>query len=249
MFDHNDLYVPSNYRQIDPEKLVLTTQKMAARVEEDFPGSGLAGVANDVLQIAQGTVDRVEEILKPQIMLRVLVGILVLVTIFGPLLFAQVVKFTADSTSITDFLEATDAGLHMLLLLAGAIIFLVTLEDRLRRNKTLHAISEFRSIAHLIDLHQINKDPGIDKQPAPEGEDTRTVRSDEALATYLDHGGDLLSIIGKLAAYYAQYMQDRVVLDAVNEIETLTSELSQKLWLKILVLRGMSVGQIEFSTQ
>ena len=59
------------------------------------------------------------------------------------------------------------------------------------------------------------------------------------LAIYLDHGGDLLSIIGKLAAYYAQHMQDRVVLDAVNEIETLTSELSQKLWLKILVLRGM----------
>jgi hypothetical protein len=29
------------------------------------------------------------------------------------------------------------------------------------------------------------------------------------------------------------------VLDAVNEIETLTSSLSNKLWLKILVLREM----------
>ncbi|MEN8864087.1 MAG: hypothetical protein ABF381_00770 [Akkermansiaceae bacterium] len=34
-------------------------------------------------------------------------------------------------------------------------------------------------------------------------------------------------------------MSDRVVLDAINETETLTSSLSNKLWLKILVLREM----------
>ena len=58
-----------------------------------------------------------EEILKPRVMLRVLVGVLLVVVIFGPLLFAQIVKFSDNSTSLADFLEATDAGLHMLLLL------------------------------------------------------------------------------------------------------------------------------------
>ena len=112
------------------------------------------------------------------------------------------------------------------------------MENRMRRNQALEALSEFRSLAHLVDLHQINKDPGLDGGPVPEN-DRRTVRSDQELAFYLDYSGDLLSIVGKLSAYYAQNLQDRVVLDAVNEIETLTSSLSNKLWLKILVLREM----------
>ena len=56
----------------------------------------------------------------------------------------------------------------------------MTLESRLQRNQALTAIAEFRSMAHLVDLHQINKDPGIDDRPVPEN-DKRTVRSDEAL--------------------------------------------------------------------
>ena len=126
----------------------------------------------------------------------------------------------------------------MLLVLAGSIIFLIGMENRMRRNQALEALAEFRSLAHLVDLHQINKDPGLDETIAQE-HDTRTVRSDKELAYYLDYSGDLLSIVGKLAAYYAQNLQDRVVLDAVTEIETLTSSLSNKLWLKILVLREM----------
>ncbi len=64
----------------------------------------------------------------------------------------------------------------------------------------------------------------------------------EALADYLGYSGDLLSIIGKLAAYYAHDFKDRVVLDAVNEIEILSSSLSNKIWLKILVLRELMRG-------
>ena len=211
-------------------------------MEEDFPSSGLAAVANEVAAVAEGTVKRVDEIQRPRIFLRVMVGILVALALAGPLLFSVLVSFSEKVTNLGDFLEATDAGLHMLLILAAGIVFLVGLENRLRRNQALEALAEFRSLAHLLDLHQINKDPGLDRTPPPEP-DHRTVRSDEKLADYLDYSGDLLSIIGKLAAYYAQHLQDRVVLDAVNEIENLSSNLSNKLWLKILVLREMMRDQ------
>jgi hypothetical protein len=207
-------------------------------VEEQFPASGLAAVANEVAAVAEGTVARVAEIKRPRIGLRIAVGVMVLLVLSGPLLFSFVLSFSEEVTNLGDFLEATDAGLHMLLVLAGGIFFLVGMENRMRRNQALDAIAEFRSLAHLVDLHQINKDPGLDSLKPPE-DDKRTVRSDEALASYLDFSGDLLSIVGKLAAYYAQNLSDRVVLDAVNEIETLTSSLSNKLWLKILVLREM----------
>lgn len=226
------------YREIDPTKLIHTVSRMAERVEEQFPSSGLSAVANEVAAVAEGTVARVAEIKKPRIGLRIAVGVMVLLVLSGPLLFSFVLSFSEEVTNLGDFLEATDAGLHMLLVLAGGIFFLVGMENRMRRNQALDAIAEFRSLAHLVDLHQINKDPGLDSLKPPE-DDKRTVRSDEALASYLDFSGDLLSIVGKLAAYYAQNLSDRVVLDAVNEIETLTSSLSNKLWLKILVLREM----------
>lgn len=226
------------YRTINPTKLVLTISKMADRVENQFPASGLSAVANEVAAVAEGTVARVVEIKKPRIVLRCIVGLLVLLVLSGPLVFSLLLSFSEEVTNLGDFLEATDAGLHMLLVLAGGIIFLVGMENRGRRNDALEALAEFRSLAHLVDLHQINKDPGLDLMVAPEN-DTRTVRTDKELAIYLDLSGDLLSIVGKLAAYYAQNLSDRVVLDAVNEIETLTSSLSNKLWLKILVLREM----------
>ena len=226
------------YRIIDPEKLIQTVGRLADRVEGEFPGSGLAAVANEVASVAEGTVARVAEIRKPRVFLRIMVGVLIAIAIAGPFLFSYVLSFSESVSNLGDFLQATDAGLHLLLLISGGVIFLVGLENRMRRNSALDALAEFRSLAHLLDLHQINKDPGLDRSPPPEP-DRRTVRSDAALALYLDFSGDLLSIIGKLAAFYAQYLRDRVVLDAVTEIETLTSSLSNKLWLKIIVLREM----------
>jgi hypothetical protein len=43
----------------------------------------------------------------------------------------------------------------------------------------------------------------------------------------------MLSLTSKLAAVYAQNLPDPVVIDAVNEIESLTTNLSQKIWQKI----------------
>ena len=226
------------YRTIDPTKLILTISKMADRVEEHFPASGLSSVANEVAAVAEGMIARVKEIKKPRMGLRIMVGFMVVLVVSGPLLFSLLLSFSDSMTNLGNFLQATDAGLHMLLVLAGGIAFLIGMENRLRRNQALEGLAEFRSLAHLVDLHQINKDPGVDEVIAPE-HDRRTVRSDEERAYYLDYSGDLLSIVGKLAAYYAQNLQEWVVLDAVNEIETLTSTLSNKLWLKILVLREM----------
>jgi hypothetical protein len=46
----------------------------------------------------------------------------------------------------------------------------------------------------------------------------------------------MLSLVGKLAALYAQSNSDSVVLQAVNDIETLTNGISRKIWQKIMIL-------------
>jgi hypothetical protein len=46
----------------------------------------------------------------------------------------------------------------------------------------------------------------------------------------------MLSLVGKLAALYAQSNSDSVVLQSVNDIETLTNGISRKIWQKIMIL-------------
>jgi len=62
------------------------------------------------------------------------------------------------------------------------------------------------------------------------------------LGRYLDYCSEMLSLIGKVAALYAQNTQDAVVLAAVDEIETLTTGLSRKIWQKIMILDQIVVG-------
>ena len=56
------------------------------------------------------------------------------------------------------------------------------------------------------------------------------------LGGYLDYCSELLSVISKLAALQVQHFHDAVTLAAVNEIETLTTGLSSKIWQKITLL-------------
>lgn len=56
------------------------------------------------------------------------------------------------------------------------------------------------------------------------------------LSRYLDYCTELLSLTGKVAAIYVQHFDDSIVLDAVGEIEELTTGLSQKIAQKIQLL-------------
>lgn len=48
----------------------------------------------------------------------------------------------------------------------------------------------------------------------------------------------MLALIGKLAALYADRMRDGMVIEAVNDLESLTTDLGRKIWRKITILGG-----------
>ena len=66
----------------------------------------------------------------------------------------------------------------------------------------------------------------------------RRTLSDFELARYLDYCSEMLALLGKIAALYAQTSTDREVISAVNEIEVLTSGLSGKIWDKIQAIHA-----------
>ena len=60
------------------------------------------------------------------------------------------------------------------------------------------------------------------------------------LNRYLDYCSESLALISKIAALYVQDFQDPIVLDAVDDVEDLTSGLSRKIWQKITILENLS---------
>ena len=70
-----------------------------------------------------------------------------------------------------------------------------------------------RSLIHVIDMHQLTKDPAAlsaDFKPTAHSPVRITNRQD--LARYLDYCSEMLSITGKLAALFAQSVNDEVVV-------------------------------------
>ena len=60
----------------------------------------------------------------------------------------------------------------------------------------------------------------------------------DQLHHYLSYCSEMLSLTAKTAALCAEHSADGVVLETVSYIETLTTELSNKIWQKISLLPG-----------
>jgi hypothetical protein len=120
-----------------------------------------------------------------------------------------------------------------------AVLFLLRLETNIKRKRAHVVLHQLRSLAHVIDMHQLSKDPAGRRLPQPEiTESPKGAMTPASLGRYLDYCTDLLSLTGKLSALLVQRFSDDAVLAEVNEIEALTSALSNRIWQKIQLLEG-----------
>jgi hypothetical protein len=60
------------------------------------------------------------------------------------------------------------------------------------------------------------------------------------LNRYLDYCSEMLSLTGKIAATYIQHFEDADAVNAVSEVEQLTSNLSGKIWQKIMATHDIA---------
>ena len=96
-----------------------------------------------------------------------------------------------------------DAGLNDAVLTGAAIFFLLSVEVRYKRVRALKTLHELRSIAHVIDMHQLTKDPHrVSKatQHPKTGESPELTLTRFELRRYLDYCSEMLSLTGKVAA-------------------------------------------------
>lgn len=226
------------YRTLDANKIVETLERLKARIAERFPDAGLGRVCNELLATARQSRERAEAIAKPDVRLRVLVaivltlGALLLVSLGGAIL-----ADTRTSNDLFGTLEGIDSAFNLVVLMGASLFFMVSLEDRLKRKRALDALHELRSIIHVIDMHQLTKDPSasLAGQHSLNTSPARTLPPFE-LMRYLDYCSEMLSLASKVAVLYSQSLPDAVVTEVVNDLERTASSLSQKIWQKINIL-------------
>jgi hypothetical protein len=227
------------YRSLDSEKILGTIETLSKRIAERFPTSGLNRVCQELLTIADESQKRSAWIAKPQKYLRLLTGALVVLIIGGLLFVLANASWPQNGFDLVVLVQVSEAGLNVFLLLSAAILFLVTAETRIKRRRALKAIHELRALAHVIDMHQLTKDPErlMSRRAATPSSPKQDLTQFE-LGRYLDYCSEMLSLIGKLAALYVQKFDDPVALAAVNEVEDLTTGLSRKIWQKIMIVNS-----------
>jgi hypothetical protein len=230
------------YRSLDSEKILGTIETLSRRIGERFPGSGLNRVCEELLTIARESQRRTVWIAKPQKALRIITGALVVLIVSGLLFVLANASWPRNGFDLVVLVQVSEAGLNVFLLLSAAILFLVTVETRIKRRRALKAIHELRALAHVIDMHQLTKDPErLMARRAATPSSPKQHLTEFELGRYLDYCSEMLSLIGKLAALYVQKFDDPVALAAVNEVEDLTTGLSRKIWQKIMIINSPPV--------
>jgi hypothetical protein len=225
---------------LDPASIASTVEVLERRIEARFPDAGLGRVAARLAVVARKAQQTSEWIDRPILALRIAVAALIVLIALGLGVTALSLRAPAQSFEIGQFIQVLEAGINDVVLIGATVFFLATLETRIKRRRALQAIHELRAIAHVVDMHQLTKDPeGVLTRGKDTGVVERRVLSAFELGRYLDYCSEMLALTGKVAAIYIQRFEDPVALQAVNEVEDLTTGLSRKIWQKLMVLYAL----------
>jgi hypothetical protein len=222
---------------LDAGKLITTIRQLQKRIVERFPGAGLANVCGELLAVAQASSARAQRIARRHILLRL--GLLLLAAA-GVGLLAWVLSqldYSRRDENVYAIFQGIEAVANLAVLTGGTLLFAVTIEQRLKRRRALSALHELRVILHVIDMHQLTKDPTVavsigGKTPSSPA---HTLTPYE-LSRYLDYCSEMMSLTAKVAVLFAQSLPDPIVTEAVSDIERIGAGMSQKVWQKITML-------------
>jgi hypothetical protein len=233
------------YRELDPVKVIETIGLLQRRIAERFAGAGLGQVCAELLQIANENSARAERISRRNMPLRVTVAAVMALGVAGFAWIARQIDFTRTAAdSVFSVVQGLEAAANLVVLTGATLFFLVTIEERLKRRRALRALHELRSIMHVIDMHQLTKDPSAEVSVAGKtaSSPARTLSRFE-LTRYLDYCSEMLSLSAKVAVLFAQSFPDPTVTEAVSDIERIAAGLSQKIWQKIIILEALGAQE------
>jgi len=228
-------------RRLDADKVVQTLDQLQARIEARFPASGLGDVCADLARAGRTTEQRAQRLARPFVLLRATVLLIVVAAVAAEASVVLAIDWDAVmQNGVVTLAQGLESAVNLVILSGGAAWFLLTLETRWKRRRVRTALNELRAFAHVVDMHQLTKDPTVVMGGAhPTNASPKRAMSEFELARYLDYCAEMLALISKLAALYGLRSLDSEIDQSVREIEGLTSDLGRKIWQKITILSAL----------
>jgi hypothetical protein len=243
-----------SYRTIDPAFVIATIERLERRILERFPGRGLAQVCAEFLAVARRDAEKVVALRAPYRWVRAGVAGLVALGAVALFFLLKEVKLPSlvrlftpgdENGALLDLFQGIDSAVNIIVLTGVGLFFLLRHEERDKRRLALEDLHELRSLAHVIDMHQLTKDPTIlldDAKRTPSSPKEHMTAFE--LVRYLDYCSEMLSLVAKVGALYAQDVRDPVVIELVSDLEATTADLSREIWQKILIVEQMSPARV-----
>jgi hypothetical protein len=226
--------------QLEARYIANAAAKLEARIRARLPGRRLAGVAERlarmVPEIHEGFDVSYHRSQVTRVWTRALSGLIVLGTVVT-LVFAFRDALVTGNLHLRDVVSLAESTISDIVFAGIAVVFLWALPERRERRTLIGLLHELRTLAHVVDMHQLDKDPEQARSDYVPTEMSPPNRMNaEELHHYFDYCSELVSLIAKTAALCAERTSDPVVLGTVSNLETLAAQMSQKIWQKISLL-------------
>ena len=234
------------YERLDPDRVRETLDQLRAPIVEQFPERHLADVATEVGEAVRRIERQASESAPVHrfvyLASRVTIVLLVALIVVAVVSAVRTGSAQLGPSRVIDWLQYVESGVNDVVFAAVAIFFLVNIPNRVRRRSSLETLHRLRSLAHIVDMHQMSKSPEklLPRWEGGQADQGSLTRAE--LGRYYDYCSELLTIVSKAAALCAEQSTDPVVLDTVSEIEVLTTGMSRKIWQKISLLHLAQQG-------
>lgn len=244
----NETQARRNFRRIDPAAVHETIVKLEARIAAYFPESGLRRVGQDLIDVSRDTTRRIR-VIRRRSTIRRLLAWLLSVLIIAILASIPLMLRPGKVETLAEGVGVLEAALSAAFFIGASLLFLLTWESRMRYARTIEAVHELRALAHVVDMHQLTKDPpmllgadgtasnGTPSAPAIAAPPPPRTYTPFELQRYLDYCSEMLALISKIGVLYVQDSTDAATIAVVDEIEDLTNGLSRKCWQKIILIQ------------
>jgi hypothetical protein len=209
--------------RLDGGKIVHTAKNLADDINTRLPGSSLAGLAAELAKVAVATLTRGRQARRPILAIRAVSALAIGLALVGLWYLARHLHARWEFGTIGELFGALTAGFNLLVLLAGALWFCVTLEARLKRTEALAYIQELREFAHVIDVTQLYYTPDLYRSSHVASAGKTAI--DE---TYLLYCTQMLGVISNLAPLYSRGATGDSILRAASEVQMLAMAIATK---------------------
>ena len=122
---------PDQRHRLDAGKIIETAKNLADDINVRLPGTNLAVLAEELALLAVETEERGRQARRPFLAIRALSALAICLVLLGLSYLARHIHTRWEFGTINSVFDALNTGFNLLVLLAGALWFCVTLEARI----------------------------------------------------------------------------------------------------------------------